>query len=414
MRTPLNSPFSPGSDSVPAVWAGRTAQLSDWRDVLRPRRLAGIPERGRTVLGEAGSGKSALVRRISAQASEAGDWVSPQLRIPVGTDPLRRVASALLDLADAAGLATAREKRIAGLLGRVESVAASGLSLSLRSPDGPEAYTALTELLVEVGRAALDAHVMVVVHLDEVQNMDDRHALSQVLIALGDALTYEQQVKAPGAVRFERALPIAVFLTGLPEFADMAGARTGATFARRFQTVTLGAIDDASMLTALQPFVSQGWQVAADDGAQGDGLGLVFMEPGAQRAIVERACGEPFLFQLAGERAWYAGDGDVITTREVARGWQGAADEAEAHVQRILERLPPREREVLEAMAGLDPRDRTLTRIAQRAGFARATDAGTAAQRLDVTRGIIRRGKPYTFRHRAVEAYLTSSWPRLG
>ena len=245
------------------------------------------------------------------------------------------------------------------------------------------------------------------------QHLDDRHALSQVLIALGDALTYEQRVEAPGAVRFERALPTAVFLTGLPEFTDMAGARTGATFARRFQTVTLGAIDDASMLTALQPFVSEGWEVAGD-GSSGDGPGRVFMEPAAQRAIVERACGEPFLFQLAGERAWYAGDGDVITAREVARGWQGAAGEAEAHVQRILERLPQREREVLEAMAGLDPQDRTLTRIAQEAGFARSTDAGPAAQRLDVTRGIIRRGKPYTFRHRAVEAYLTSDWPRLG
>lgn len=413
MRTPLDSPFSPGSDSVPVVWAGRTAQLSDWRDVLRPRRLAGIPERGRTVLGEAGSGKSALVRRIAAEASDVGDWVSPQLRIPTGTDPLRRVASALLDLAGTAGLAAAREKRIAGLLGRVESVAASGLSLSLRSSKEPEAYMALTELLVEVGRAALGAGVMVVLHLDEVQNLDDRHALSQVLIALGDALTYEQRVEAPGAVRFERALPIAVFLTGLPEFTDMAGARTGATFARRFQTVTLGAIDDASMLTALQPFVSEGWEVAGDE-PSGDEPGRVFMEPGAQRAIVERACGEPFLFQLAGERAWYAGEGDVITAREAARGWQGAAGEAEAHVQRILERLPQREQEVLEAMAGLDPQDRMLTRIAREAGFARATDAGPAAQRLDITRGIIRRGKPYTFRHRAVEAYLTSDWPRLG
>ena len=253
------------------------------------------------MLGEAGSCKSALVRRIAAEASDVGDWVSPQLRIPTGTDPLRRVASALLDLAGTAGLAAAREKRIAGLLGRVESVAASGLSLSLRSSKEPEAYMALTELLVEVGRAALGAGVMVVLHLDQVQNLDDRHALSQVLIALGDALTYEQRVEAPGAVRFERALPTAVFLTGLPEFTDMAGARTGATFARRFQTVTLGAIDDASMLTALQPFVSEGWEVAGD-GSSGDGPGRVFMEPAAQRAIVERACGEPFLFP-AGRRA---------------------------------------------------------------------------------------------------------------
>ena len=82
MRSPLDSPFSPGSDTVPEGWAGRTSHLSDWRDVLRPRRAAGLHERGRTILGEAGSGKSSLVRRIAREASQSGDWTTPQLRIP--------------------------------------------------------------------------------------------------------------------------------------------------------------------------------------------------------------------------------------------------------------------------------------------------------------------------------------------
>src|SRR5699024_1806082 len=98
------------------------------------------------VLGEAGLGKSSLVRRIAAGAVAAGDWVTPQLRIPSGADPLKRVAGALLRLADQAGLPTAREKRITELLGRVEAVAAAGLSLSLRQQEGPEPYTALTDL----------------------------------------------------------------------------------------------------------------------------------------------------------------------------------------------------------------------------------------------------------------------------
>jgi len=37
-----------------------------------PRRLAGIHERGRTILGEAGSGKSSLVRGIAREAVDAG------------------------------------------------------------------------------------------------------------------------------------------------------------------------------------------------------------------------------------------------------------------------------------------------------------------------------------------------------
>ena len=410
MRSPLDSPFSPGSDTVPEVWAGRTSHLSDWRDVLRPRRAAGLHERGRTILGEAGSGKSSLVRRIAREASQSGDWATPQLRIPSGTDPLKRVASALLDLSAAAGLAAAREKRIGDLLRRVETVSASGVSLSVRAQDGPEPYIALTDLLIEIGRAAIRrGDVVVVIHIDEVQNISDENARSQLLIALGDALTHEETVDVPGGLQIERALPIAVYLTGLPEFADMTGARKGATFARRFRTTTLGAIDDDALMSALQPFVTEGWPIADDAG----GVGRVFMEPAAQRAVVELAHGEPFLFQLAGERAWYAGTDDLITAEHVRTGWRDAAPEAEAHVQRILDRLPPRERHFLEAMAALPPEERTLTNIARSMGYERTTDAGPTAQRLDLTRGIIRRGRPYDFRHRAVGAYLTSEWPWL-
>ncbi len=410
MRSPLDSPFSPGSDTVPEVWAGRTSHLSDWRDVLRPRRAAGLHERGRTILGEAGSGKSSLVRRIAREASQSGDWATPRLRIPSGTDPLKRVASALLDLSAAAGLPAAREQRIGDLLRRVETVAASGVSLSMRAQDGPEPYIALTDLLIEIGRAAIRrGDVVVVIHIDEVQNIGDENARSQLLIALGDALTHEETVDVPGGLQIERGLPIAVYLTGLPEFADMTGARKGATFARRFRTTTLGAIDDDALMSALQPFVTEGWPIADDAG----GVGRVYMEPAAQRAVVELAHGEPFLFQLAGERAWYAGTGDLITAEHVRTGWRDAAPEAEAHVQRILDRLPPRERHFLEAMAALPPEERTLTNIARSMGYERTTDAGPTAQRLDLTRGIIRRGRPYDFRHRAVGAYLTSEWPWL-
>ena len=393
---------------MPKVWAGRTSQLNDWRDVLRPRRLAGIHERGRTILGEAGSGKSSLVRRIAREATEAGDWATPQLRIPSGTDPIKRVASALHDLSSTAGLSSAREKRIGDLLRRVETVAASGISLSVRAQDGPEPYTALTELLIEIGRAAMRRqNVMVMLHIDEVQNIADEHARSQLLIALGDALAYEETVALPGGPQVDLALPIAVYLTGLPEFEDMAGAQAGAAFARRFQTVTLDAIDDADLTAALQTFVTEGWPVATEAG----GAERVFLAADAQRAIVERARGEPFLFQLAGERAWYAGTDNLITAEHVKAGWRNAAPEAEAHVQRILDRLPARERQFIEAMAELAPEERSLTNIARKAGYEKATDAGPTAQRLDRTRRIIHRGRPYRFRHRAVEARLTSDWP---
>lgn len=409
MRSALDNPFSPGSDTVPDIWAGRTEQLSDWRDVIRPRRLAGLPERGRTVLGEPGLGKSSLVRRIAQEAAATGDWVTPQLRIPSGADPLKLVASAILRLADEAGLPSSREKRIAETLARVQAVAASGISLTLHKKDGPEPYTVLSGLLVEVGRAAIVRGNVALIHIDEVQNITDESALSQLLIALGDALTHEESVTVPGGARLNRSLPLAVYLTGLPDFEDMAGARKGATFARRFKTTTLTALDDDDIEAALQVFVLSGWEVPDGNG----GVGRIRMEPDAAAAVVELCRGEPFLFQLAGERAWYAGTGDTITREHVLNGWRTARSEATAHVERILARLPKRESEFVQAMAELPAHERSLTRIAKKAGYVKPTDAGPTSQRLDTVRGIIGRGTLYTFRHRAVEAYLTGSWPNL-
>jgi hypothetical protein len=283
------------------------------------------------------------------------------------------------------------------------------MSLTLREA-GPEPHTTLTELLVEVGRAALSHGVVALLHLDEVQNITDADALSQLLIALGDAITREETVVLPGGARVSRFLPIAVYLTGLPDFEDRAGAQKGATFARRFKTTVLTALDDADISAALQDFVLPGWQVHDDEG----GLATVRMEADAAAAIVDLCRGEPFLFQLAGECAWYAGTDAVITRAQVLSGWRGAAREASAHVERILSRLPGRERAFLEAMAALPAEERRLSRIASELGYTRPTEAATTAQRLDTLRGIISRGTLYTFRHRALEASLTSDWPAAG
>lgn len=407
MRNALTNPFSPGADVIPTVWAGRATQLHDWEAVVRPRRVAGLYERGRTILGEAGLGKSTLVRRIAASAEERGDWVTPQVRIPTGADPLAAVASAVLRLADAAGLGASRERRLSGVLERVRTVAAVGVSLSMSPRHGPDAYRSLTELLVEVGQAAISRDVAVLVHVDEVQNISDEATLSQLLVCLGDAAAHEVTVTAPGGVRLKRVLPIAVYLTGLPEFADTTGGLKGATFARRFATTTLEPLSDDEVRLALHGFVTPGWPVGPDGGHRD----RVRMEPAAVDAIVEACCGEPFLLQLAGAGAWYAGTGSVLTAAEAREGWATAAREAAAHVERILQRLPAREADLLRVMADLPPEQRSATNIARVMGYTSVTQIGTATQRLDTTRGLIARGRPYSFRHRAIEAYLTSNWP---
>jgi hypothetical protein len=68
---------------------------------------------------------------------------------------------------------------------------------------------------------------------------------------------------------------------------------------------------------------------------------------------------------------------------------------------------------MIEVMAALGPEERSATAIAEGMGFAAVTQAAATAQRLDTARGLIERGRPYRFRHRAVEAFLTSSWPEV-
>lgn len=136
------------------------------------------------------------------------------------------------------------------------------------------------------------------------------------------------------------------------------------------------------------------------------------MEPAARDEILELCKGGPFLFQLAGEKAWYAGSTEMITRNQVREGWrQSARDKAAGHVERVLERLPSRERELLGTMIELPAHERSLKNIVRTMGYERSSQIGPIAQRLDTNRKIIERGRLYTFRNRAIEAYLSSDWP---
>lgn len=410
MRTSESSPFHPGSDNDPEIWAGRFPELDDWNSILRRRRVSGQDERGRVFLGEPGVGKSSLVTRITNDARRRGDWVTGQIRIPTDGDPMKRVASALLELADGAGLLNRPKRKLKALLARVRNIAALGVSVDLDSPDGgEEPYVALTNLMIEVGTAAVEqGDVAVVIHIDEIQNIEDDAVLSQILTALGDALSAKINVPVPGDISATRYLPLAIYLTGLPEFESMAHGRKGATFSRRMATSTLGPVTDDDVRDALQDLVTRGWDTENPDGSRT----RVYLASDARDAIIDLSKGEPFLLQLAGAHAWYEDENsDVITRDHVLAGWEKHAHEAENHVARIVERLPDQERRLVDAMAQLEAEDRSLTKVADLAGFPRASDAGTAARRLDTVRGIIARGRPYSFRNRAVEAYLTTQWP---
>ncbi len=405
MRSPASNPFLPGSDAIPPVWAGRALELADFTDVLVPRRLAGIYERGRIVLGEPGIGKSVLVHRIAAEAAASGHWVLPGVRLAARDDPVARLIGAGRSLLEAR--AAPLGASLTRVLERVTAVTLPG-GAGVRLADAastPVTHELLTELLTELGRAARDDGKVVVVRVDEVQHLEGA-GLSQLLTSLGDALNVDF-IGRPGTTSAGVAdahvvkLPIVVYLSGLPEFSARA-SRAKATFARRFKLLELGVLDDADLQLALRPFVTDGWETF-DSVA---GTHRVRMEPAAAEVLVAAAQGSPFLFQLVGEAAWNAGTGAVVTAEEASRGVAASAREIDGHFALRLADLSERQRAYLLAAAAFDDGDRTAANVAAALGSTSAAVASTA-QALDVRHRLVRRvGGKVVIRSPGLLAYL--------
>lgn len=405
VRFPSDNPFMPGSDAIPLVWAGRTRDLADYSDVVRARRTAGVYERGRAVLGEPGIGKSVLVAKVRQTAAEMGDIVLPAVRLPRGADPITLLAAAVEEAVQTHSLVERLARHAGDMLDRVRSISAA-VSVTLDEPAPNSPHVVLTQAITTLARLAKEDGAALVIHLDEIQNVTDRNLLSGLLVALGDSLNAVTTDSDAAGSPHTRHLPVVVYLTGLWNFADEATRAAGATFARRFKPVRLGWLDDADIQIALSPFTTTGWPVLTADGPA-----QVTMTEAAVHALIATVLGDPFLLQLLGSATWDAAPGEaVITAAHVAAGVRDVGHEMETHVRRAVERLPARERELLEALVALDPGERTLTRAGQALGRT-ASEVGSYSARLEM-RSLIRRDRPVVVTARPVEALLTGSWPR--
>jgi hypothetical protein len=374
-----------------------------------------VYERGRAYLGEFGIGKSVLINKVAAEAGQAGHWVARRVRVAQRGDALALLAETLRDLSAGHGLDARIGRRLGGLLERVEEVVlpvvGGGLRTRARS-EPPNRHRVVTDLLVELATLARESTTadlpdgrLVLIRIDEVQNTADP-LLSQLLTAIGDALDETTAERDAAGIDRRRLLPIAVYLSGLPDFGALA-ARAGATFSRRFKTEELGALSEPDLRIALRPFTTEGWPLPA-----GAGYDRVHMAPDAVDLIVAQCLGDPFLFQLAGEAAWNAGTGAVISGEEARRGWQSVRREVIRYANARLEGLTDLQMRYLEAVAALDPQERTAAEVAHRLGRERSRELASTAQSLDVDHRLIRRtAGRIRFRSDVVAACLAGDWP---
>lgn len=155
------------------------------------------------------------------------------------------------------------------------------------------------------------------------------------------------------------------------------------------------------------PFTAEGWPILTADGPA-----RVHMEPAATDVVVERCLGDPFLFQLAGEAAWNAGPGNVITGDEAVRGWRLVRREVVRYVEGRLSGLGDLQLRYLHAAAQLDDEEPSAAAVAAALGQGGSPRLASTAQRLDSDHRLIRReAGRVRFRSPAVRAFLRGGWP---
>lgn len=329
---PDRNPFAPAAGTAPPILAGREQLIIEAKIALA-RMRALQPSRSHVLLGPRGAGKTVLLHEIARVARvEAFRTVHiearPNARLPdLLVAPLRRLLSGLANVLPARPATANAMSALNAFTGTFAPAAhrpRSGQRRPRRSRPG-DLRAGLPELLVTASRAAQAAGSALAMFVDE------HHFLSPECV---DALVLAVQQAD------RRGVPLILFLAGLGPPAQ-ADTEASVLAERHLVHVTVPPLtDDAAACAIAAPIRRAGGEI----------------EPAAVAAIVRASGGHPFFLQCWGWHVWEAASPSPIGPDDVAR----AAPAVQAALDREffsvgLDRLAPREREYLRAMAQLGP-----------------------------------------------------------
>lgn len=323
--------------------------------------------------GLRGVGKTVLLNRISEMAEEARYGVVmieaaesrslPELVIP----PLRKVLFQL-DLMKGVSAKAKRALRVLrSFIGSVElSVGDFEYGLSVDPErgvaDSGDLGSDLGELLVAVGDAAKDRASAVALIVDEIQYLTEQE-MSALIMAI-------HRVS-------QRSLPVVLVGAGLPQLVALAG-RSKSYAERLFQYPAVGALSREEAKSALRAPVAE--------------QGVAFSAP-ALEAIFDLTHGYPYFLQELGYAAWNLAPGTPIDLEVVEEAKTVAIQKLDGSFFRVrFDRLTPREKDYLRALADLGPGSQRSGDIAGRLGVKVQSIAPLRS-------GLIRKGMIYSPAH---------------
>ena len=330
---PRLNPYAPGAGAPPPELAGREAVL-EGADVAVSRTLAGRHAKGQILLGLRGVGKTVLLNRIAEMAEAAGSQTilveAPEGRsLPdIVVPPLRRTLLRL-DRGERVRAEVKRALRTLRSFASAFTVAAGQLEFGVDaepgSADSGDIEFDLPELLIAAAEAARAKETGIVLLIDEVQYLSETD-LSALIVAVHKVT--------------QRGLPLLFFGAGLPQLAGLAGEAK--SYAERlFDYPPIEALPKPAATEALRaPALREG----------------VEYEPAALDAIIERTRGYPYFLQEWGKHAWNVAPSSPVTAADARRATERALAELDDSFFRVrLDRLTPKEKEYVRAMAELGP-----------------------------------------------------------
>jgi hypothetical protein len=369
---PIKNPFSPGAGNPPPELAGRSEILQQALLALG-RIKAGKSERSPLMVGLRGVGKTVLLVETRNKAEHAGYktmMVEAQEGKPLGQLLLPGLRKLLLsmDTGKAMGEKARRGLRVLKSFLSGIKVAFGNVEFSLEGPsergvaDSGSFDSDLADVFVAIGEAAVESGTAVAIVIDELQYLDESE-LGALIMAV-HKISQEQ-------------LPVILVGAGLPQLAGNTG-RAKSYAERLFVFPQVGPLKEGDARIALQePVRTQG---------------VIFTEA-ALAEIHNQTKGFPYFLQEWGSQSWNLATKspiDVDVVREASKRAITNLDQSFFRVR--FDRLTPREKDYLRALAELGNNPQRSGEIAQMLGVKSESVAPLRA-------GLIGKGMIYSPQH---------------
>lgn len=350
------NPFAPGAGTPPPELAGRS-ELIERAGIALDRIRDGRPARSVVLYGLRGVGKTVLLSTIWNAAEDAGMVVvaieAPEQRsLPGIMVPALRASLLRLDRLKRASAGVTRALRALAGFAKLK-VRYDDLEVALDFEPEPgladsgDLDADLADLLVALGEAARERETAVVLAIDELQYVPEGQ-LAALIAALHRA--------------GQRQLPITLIAAGLPQLLGQMG-KAKSYAERLFEFVAIGPLGPAAAAEAIRLPIER----------EGEAI-----EAAAVAAIIDDTAGYPYFLQEWGKHSWDFAAGSPITVADVATARDLAIAELDASFFRVrFDRLTPKEKRYLRAMAALGPGPHRSGDVADRLGVAVTSVAPT-------------------------------------